>query len=254
MLHAEPTLLVMMVSSKNAKFVVASVHMFHKGHTLKDRKGQYGRLKNVLRAHYDAETPVIVWGKECENGEMLQDMMSEFQLFAASQSKSLDRNTWFAKEGKGRRIDFILLPIEWQNTTTEADISKGVDVSIKVVDHRATGARARPVAVVGRERHKWRRMRYDRAAMADEAKAGPFIEELENTPQIPWFMEVNFHECWVSAYFELLLVKHFSKSAKLPWKSWISDRTMELVNKKRKLSLTWMGRTSKCATLPLRVG
>eukprot|EP00969_Alexandrium_andersonii_P363018 15461007-Alexandrium_andersonii.AAC.1 len=95
-------------------------------------------------------------------------------------------HTWEASNGKKRRLDYVILPLEWEQYTWHAVAPEDFDLSVSRVDHLPSIVKLLLPPMLGQKWHLRKKMACDREALLDPSSQTAIDRELRALPPIPW--------------------------------------------------------------------
>ena len=256
--HAEPTILIASGNACGCSLAVVVAHAPPSDDPIRV-DAWWGNFDRQLDASIDAETQVA-WlldanarlgscispavgchspSRECAGGERLRHaadraLMYLPQTFPGSAIPG-DASTWFAKQGKGHRIDYLCVPVQWEVAAESAGPRGEVDISDGNLDHALVMATLWAPMLAGVPLFKRRTPVCSAADLQDPARSAVLGAVLRQGPCFPWRTSPSDAlACW-TVYCRKALAVISPRAGVVRRKPWISDATIALMRERAAL-------------------
>eukprot|EP00438_Fugacium_kawagutii_P032538 Skav202156 [mRNA] locus=scaffold970:213497:215266:- [translate_table: standard] len=128
-------------------------------------------------------------------GHAFHAFLMEHQLWAPatfSECHRGDSYTFIASDGSKHRLDFVCVPIEWQQFAVDSWISYDVDFATAKHDHFLAAVQVR-MAHPRSSREITPKIRIDVRKCADDKLREQFTQYMQHPPCVPWHVGVGTH-------------------------------------------------------------
>ena len=257
----DPRLLIVAVSSPSVCFTCAVIHAPCCRGDLVSRdelRSWWQWCDDAIAAHRAESWPLIILGdtnahvgavhdghrigrhgaeRENEASVLLRSSLERHDLWLPATFERCfsgsDTHTWLGPNDAKARIDFVMLPVEWQPLTIVASVADHLDISWHSHDHLASRVCVRGMEMTGGNSGPiWRKALYDKRGLSDPVKHRQCCELVAKLPLIPWGVGVDDH--WQLLRSQLLrILCTVCPIQPRPRKTWVSDRAWQLIEAKR---------------------
>ena len=248
--HAEPSCMIVRITSPALNVVLASLHAPHRAHSLQHRIDWWRRITNVclqvdcqdawlltldgnIRVGSCTSQSIGDWqaDPEDEAAQVAHGLFQRLRVFLPATFKDNmigDGGTLYQKRG-GRldRSDFIALPLAWVDQCPTTWVDAEIHAGHRGLDHLAVVAE-----VWLRQSHqsskKAGQLRIDAAAIRDGANRDKICRIIADAPSCDWHVNVHEHAAAVVSHLQTALAEAFPAQKHRPRPSFLSDFSMGL--------------------------
>ena len=279
-LHADPDLLLVHWSpTSSLTFIFWVGHAPHKGHTEDVKAAWWSKCRDLLScsagnayivgmldanaaigSHTSDSVQDFAAEDEDFNGGLFHELLADLDLFLPSIFSGLHQGpsvTWFssaAKQAKGIRNDFVVIPRNWIAHRIHSYVLPDLEVAQKNMDHLAV-----VLHVVGnppktmRQSPSRSQIPIDWAAVRACRDPRIWNDIFAPLTQPPW--EVDVHNHWHHCHSQLTaqLRKRFPKKRSFPRKPYITEEVWAWRNKRKSLRRQALLRAHLCPQLDFLV-
>ena len=178
-------------------------------------------------------------GAEEENttGHMLHSFMLECGLWAPatfSEHHEGPTHTWISSEGMSHRLDFAIIPREWQNLEIHSKLLQDVDLCTTRDDHLPISLEIR-MQKRQSSCEKLKTFRIDPRKCGDPALQQQFKAYLHTPPEIPWEVGIGEHAEILTAWLQQGAKQCFKPSKMMPRQKYMSALTWNIAQTRKQL-------------------
>lgn len=143
--------------------------------------------------------------------------------------------TWISSQGHAHRLDYVMLPSQWQEFQVRSYVQHQVDLSLAKHDHFVAAVDV-CFAVKERTHERSSRTRIDVAKCEVPQDRQQFLDFIQHEPTIPWTCGIGTHAELLTQWISQGALQCFPKQKHQPRQRYISNETWDVIQLRKLLA------------------